>query len=166
LFAVAALAACAANTDGSKFLAEARNAAPPKSGLARVYIYPANRPDNVPIILDDHLIGEIQVGRYFSRDIPAGAHELTSANSNYPGLTRYNFTVAAGQTLYLMVEPSEGARSRAKVVGWGSVFGSVPAVLAGSVEGLRYAGKGGPVVFVPMSEAAAAPVLSELSPSQ
>jgi len=163
LLLAAALSACAGSTDGSRFLAEARKVPPPKGGLARIYLYPENGPDNVPIVLDEQLIGEIQAGTYLSREIPAGAHELMSSNSNYPGVTRFRFSVAAGQTYYFRVEPSEGAKKRAKVAAWGSVFGSIPAVTAASVEGFRQAGKEGPVYFVQVSEAAAAPRLSDLS---
>ena len=164
LLAAATIAGCAANTDGSKFHAEAHHAAAPKAGLARVYIYPANKPDNVPIVLDDQLIGEIIPGRYLSRDIPAGGHEFMSSNASYPGVTRFNFTVAAGKTYYFMVEPSESFKHRAKVTQWVGVVGMLPAVTAASVEGFRVAGKEGPVNFVPVSEAAAAPALSDLSP--
>jgi len=160
LLTAAALCACAGSSDGSRFLAEARKAPLPKSGLARIYVYPENGPDNVPIMLDEQLIGEIQAGTYMSREIPAGAHELMSSNSNYPGVTRFRFSAAAGQTYYFKVEPSEGAKKRAKVAVWGTVLGAVPAVTAASVEGFRVAGKEGPVNFVQVSEAAAAPRLS------
>src|SRR5262249_51263979 len=48
LLLAAALSACAGSTDGSRFLAEARKVPPPKGGLARIYLYPENGPDNVP----------------------------------------------------------------------------------------------------------------------
>ena len=107
------------------------------------------------VSLDNEPIGILRTGTFIYADRPAGRHELSVNEWDFPGVTKQEVNVASGRTYFFVTKQSE--RSKAITVGsFGGLAGI--AVTAAVTSG---SSNPGPVDFVPLDEAAGMRAISE-----
>lgn len=126
------LAACAT---GPTYRDTASHIAPPAPGEGRVVFYRPSRGTafaSEPVIrIDLQPVGKTVAGGFFFIDRPAGEH--VAAMDNEP-LRRIRFTLRAGETSYLRVEPDVG-----DIVYRFNLVPAAPAQAQTELADLRYA---------------------------
>jgi hypothetical protein len=156
LFAVLALAATltgCATQSGPPLASLATVSGPPK-GMARVVVVRGEqssfvmRAGSFPIKLDGEPLGEVAVETFAYVDRPAGVHQLSAEIWGSPGVTRVDFTAAAGRTYYFRASLSQKANDVA-AVGMISPIGGL------IVAGASYDDRHGPIDLTPMTDAEA-----------
>jgi hypothetical protein len=160
LIAAALLFGCATR-DGMDFPSVTQTNGAPKNGQARIVVllekgYAGVFDFGYPVALDGEPMGELKKGTFLFRDRPAGRHELSVDQWDFPGATKQEITVAPGRTYFFLTRMS----TRGKALTAGSFAG-----LAGiAVTALATSGDSnqGPVEFVPLDEAAGRQAISEL----
>jgi hypothetical protein len=162
LVATAVLFGCAAGRDGLDFASVSRTSGGPKNGQGRIVVllqkgYGGLLDYGYPVSLDGEPMGELKTGTFLYRDRPAGRHELSVDQWDFPGVTRHDITVAPGRTYFLLARQSE--RSKALVTG--QTFGGL-AGLAVTAAVTSSDSNPGPVEFVPLDDAAGQQAISEL----
>jgi Protein of unknown function (DUF2846) len=153
-FALAAvLAGCMTTQSGPPLSSLATVGGPPR-GMARIVVVrgeqasPVMRYGGFPIKLDDEPLGEVAVGTFAFLDRPPGAHQLSAEIWGSPGVTRRDFTAAAGPTYYFRASLSDKANDVAAV----TMISPIGGVIAAAAS---YDDRQGPIDLTPISEAEA-----------
>jgi hypothetical protein len=161
-FAAAALLfGCAATRDGLDYASVSKTYGGPKNGQGRIVVllekgYAGAFDHGYPVSLDNEPIGELKTGTFVYADRPAGRHELSVNEWDFPGVTRQEVNVTPGRTYFFVTKQSD--RSKAITVGsFGGLAGI--AVTAVATSG---SSNPGPVDFTPLDEAAGMRAISEL----
>ncbi len=160
--AAALLFGCAATTrDGLEYSSVSKTYGSPKNGQGRIVVllekgYAGVFDHGYPVSLDNEPIGELRTGTFVYGDRPAGRHELTVNEWDFPGVTKQEVNVAAGRTYFFVTKQSE--RSKALKVG------SFAGLTGMAVTAIATSGSSnpGPVDFDPLDEAAGMRAISEL----
>jgi hypothetical protein len=161
LIAASALFGCAGTRDGLDYASVSQAYGGPRNGQGRIVVllekgYAGPLDHGYPVSLDNEPIGELKTGTFIYGDRPAGRHELSVNEWDFPGVTKQEVNVAAGRTYFFVTKQSD--RSKALTVG--SFVG-----LAGmAVTAVATSGSSnpGPVDFMPLDEAAGMRAISEL----
>jgi hypothetical protein len=165
LVAVALLFGCAATRDGLDYASVSKTYGGPKSGQGRIVVlwdkgFPDPFDHGYPVGLDNEPIGILKTGTFLYADRPAGRHELSVNQWDFPGVTKHEVNVVPGRTYFFVTKQSE--RSKALAVGsFGGLAGI--AVTAAMTSG---SDNPGPVDFVPLDEAAGMRAISEFRLTQ
>jgi hypothetical protein len=159
LIATTLLFGCA--RDGLDFASVSQTSGGPKNGQGRIVVllekgYGGVLDFGYPVSLDGEPMGELKTGTFLYRDRPAGRHELSVNQWDFPGVTKQEITVAPGRTYFFMTRQSERGKAIA-VGGFGGLAGI--AVTAAATSGNA---NPGPVDFVPLDDAAGQQAISEL----
>jgi hypothetical protein len=159
--AAALLFGCAATRDGMDYASLSRTYGVPKNGQGRIVVllekgYAGAFDHGYPVSLDNEPIGELKTGTFVDGDRPAGRHELSVNEWDFPGVTKQEVNVAAGRTYFFVTKQSD--RSKAMTVGsFGGLTGMAVTAIATSGSS-----NPGPVDFMPLDEAAGMRAISEL----
>jgi Protein of unknown function (DUF2846) len=153
---------CAATRDGADFVSLTRSVGPPKAGNARIVVlrekaYAGVIDQGWSVLLDGEPMGELKTGTYLYADRPAGQHELSVKQWDFPGVTRRSFTLASGRTYFFLTILSDRGKAISAATSFGGLTGFAVASIATSGDTNL-----GPVDFVPMEETAARQTITEL----
>ena len=167
LLAAVLLSGCMTDRAGTEYAAIAQKVGPPKPGHSRIVVLQEKGKGlglSVCVCqmkLDGESMGKVGVGTYAYADRPAGPHQLTAAETMFPGETRHDFTTAPGRTYYFLIRSSE----RHDAVTGGAMFAGIAGVVATSVvtSGSQNVG---PADLFPLDEATAKTTLAELQLAQ
>ena len=160
LVAAALLFGCAATRDGLDYASVSRTYGAPQKGQGRIVVlwdqgFNDALDHGYHVSLDNEPIGILRTGTFIYADRPAGRHELSVNEWDFPGVTKQEVNVASGRTYFFVTKQSE--RSKAITVGsFGGLAGI--AVTAAVTSG---SSNPGPVDFVPLDEAAGMRAISE-----
>jgi hypothetical protein len=152
--AAALLFGCAATRDGLDYSSVSKTYGGPKNGQGRIVVlwekgYPDALDHGYHVSLDNEPIGILKTGTFIYADRPAGRHELSVNEWDFPGVTKQEVNVAPGRTYFFVTKQSD--RSKALTVG--SFVGL--AGLAVTTVATSGSSNPGPVDFVPLDDEAA-----------
>ena len=159
--AAAFLFGCAATRDGLDYSSVSKTYGGPKNGQGRIVVllekgYAGPFDHGYPVSLDNEPIGELKTGTFVYGDRPAGRHELSVNQWDFPGVTKQEVNVVAGRTYFFVTKQSD--RSKALTVGsFAGLTGMAVTTIATSGSS-----NPGPVDFEPLDEAAGTRAISEL----
>jgi hypothetical protein len=99
LVVMAALSGCA--REGLDFASVSQGSGGPKNGQGRIVVllekgYGGLLDHGYPVSLDGEPMGELRTGTFLYRDRPAGRHELSVNEWDFPGVTKQEIAVAPG----------------------------------------------------------------------
>jgi hypothetical protein len=142
--------------DGLDFASVSQSTGAPKNGQARIVVllekgYAGLFDHGYPVALDGEAMGELKTGTFLLRDRPAGRHQLSVDEWDFPGVTKQEITVAPGRTYFFLCRRSPKANAMF-VAGFAGM-----ALNAASGDS-----NPGPVEFVPLDDAAGRQAISEL----
>jgi hypothetical protein len=168
LISVLLLCGCETQRDGLDYAAAARKVGPPKAGHARVVVLREKGFGGIvdgawEVQLDGTPIQGLKTGTFAFVDRPSGKRELTATEAAFPGVTRYEVAVQAGQTYFFVARTSKrkNAMIGAQAASGGGLLG-----LALSVALTSGYDNPGPIDFFPLEEAAARTTIAELRLAQ
>lgn len=168
LISVLMLGGCETQRDGLDYAAAARKVGPPKAGHARVVVLREKGFGGIidqawEVQLDGTPIPGLKTGTFAFVDRPGGKRELTATEPAFPGATRYEVAVQAGQTYFFVARTSKrkNAMIGAQAASGGGLLG-----LALSVALTSGYDNPGPIDFFPLDEAAARTTIAELRLAQ
>jgi hypothetical protein len=155
------LCGCASTRDGLDFAAISKTQGGPKGGQGRIVIllekgYAGPFDRGYPVSLDNEPIGELKTGTFVFGDRPAGRHEISVNEWDFPGVTKQKVDVVPGRTYFFVTKQSE----RSKAIQVGSFVGI--AGMAVTTIATSGSENPGPVDFMPLDEAAGQRAISEL----
>ena len=160
LMVTTVLLGCARN--GLDFDSVSQSTGAPKNGQARIAVllekgYGGLFDSGYPVALDGEAMGELKTGTFLVRDRPAGRHELSVDQWDFPGgVTRQEITVAPGRTYFFLCRRSP----RGNAIAVGTLGGLVGIGLTTALTSGD--SNPGPVEFVPLDDAAGRQAISEL----
>jgi hypothetical protein len=163
LLSAVLLSGCVTDQAGTDYASVLQKIGPPKAGHSRVVVLQEKRKGLSMALcacdmkLDGEPIGKVIVGTYAYADRPAGQHQLTAAETLFPGETRRDFTTQSGRTYYFLIKSSE----RHDAVTGGVMIGGIVGLAAASVA-TSGSQNTGPADLFPLDEAAARTTLVEL----
>jgi len=167
LLAFACLSGCANQRDGADFSAMSQRIGPPRAGQARIVLfrekaYAGIMDQGWNVKLDGAQFPDLKTGTYVYMDRPAGRHQLSAAETMFPGASQYDFVAESGRTHFFLATPSE----RAKTLYGMSIAGGVAGLVVGAVATSGGSGNLGPLDFVPMDEASGRNAMADLRLAQ
>jgi hypothetical protein len=151
LVLAAVLAGCA--TGGTPLSSLTTVGGPPR-GMARIVVVRPQQTSTVAryggfqIKLDGEQLGDLGVGTFAYLDRPGGPHELSALIVGDPGVTRRDFTAAAGRTYYFTASLNAKMNDLVAVSEMSPLGGLIAAAAT-------YNDRQGPVDLTPTSEAEA-----------
>jgi hypothetical protein len=161
--ALALVAAAAAGCAPSRTGASLDAIAPPKQGVARVYVlrdkaFAAIVDTGFQAYLDEAPMGDLKTGTFVYRDVPAGPHKLYFARpmEMFRG-SHQEFSATAGRTYYFRLEYNDKGKW---ITASSIVAGAAGALVSSAVSAA--ADERGLFDFTPLDETAARAAMAEL----
>jgi|SRR5690242_16793494 len=160
------LSGCVTERSGLEFSAMSQKVGPPKVGQARVVVFREKAYGGIfdegwNVKLDGEQLSDLKTGTYVYEDRPAGSHELISTVTLFPGVTRRDFTAAAGRTYFFLARPSE----RSQKLNTATAVGGLTGFFVASAM-TAYDDNPGPLDFFPIEETSARAMLTDLRLAQ
>jgi len=157
------LAGCVSDRVGTDFASVSKKIGPPRAGHSRVVFLQDKRNGLSMAIcacevkLDGSSMGKVLAGKYAYADLPAGRHDVLVTEALFPGDTKRQIVMEAGQTHFYLIKSSarHDATTGAAVLGGLAGLAVVSVATAGEANP-------GPGEIVALDEATARTKLAEL----
>jgi hypothetical protein len=161
LVAAVLLSGCETTRNGLDYSSILQKVGPPRAGQARVIVlrekgYGGIADGAWQVQLDGASLSGLRTGTYVYTDRPGGQHQLTATEAGFPGVTRQDLNLQAGQTYFFVARDSKRKNAYAATASTGLLGLALTTAITSTYD------NPGPLDFFPLEESAAKATIAEL----